>query len=182
MRFCSWLDRISPPWRTPPKLKTSNAEKPCIIESTYPRGLGKVISSVTRYQRQTANPSPRTLRESLGDHYGPAIVIVMYSHCVCKTICAFQPSAAAVATYSFSTRDSEDQLRYGIPVDRLGRDNISRLNCTRIDWTCYSTRIDPRRLLYRSIQIDSDWTLSHENLRTSGDSPFEKLIDAQIGA
>ena len=45
--------------------------KPYIVESTYPRGLGKVISGVTQYQRRTANPSLRTLRESLGDHYGP---------------------------------------------------------------------------------------------------------------
>ena len=41
--------------------------KPDIVESMYPLGLGQVISSVTRHQRRTANPSLRTLR----DHHGP---------------------------------------------------------------------------------------------------------------
>jgi len=60
--------------------------KPCIVEFTYPRGLGKVISGVTQYQRRTANPSLRTLRESLGDHYGPrhryrhVLTLCMHNH------------------------------------------------------------------------------------------------------
>jgi len=76
MNSCSWLDRICAPWRTPPKLKISNAEKPGSNETIYcrihvPSKTRKVISSVTRHQRRPANPSLRTLRESLGDHYGP---------------------------------------------------------------------------------------------------------------
>jgi len=48
--------------------------KPDIVEFTYPLGQGQVISSVTWPQWRAVNLSPRTLRESLGDHYG---------HCHC---------------------------------------------------------------------------------------------------
>ena len=96
--------------------------KPCIVEFTYPLGLGKFISSVTRHQRRAVNP----VSEHCVNHrviiIALAIAIVMYSHCVCITICASQPPAVAVATCPLSTRNSEDQLRYGIPVDRPGRD------------------------------------------------------------
>ena len=137
MKSCSWLDRISSPWRTPPKLKISNTEKPGSNETRYrrihiPSKTRKAISSVTWHQRRTANLSPRTLRESLGDHYGSrhryrhVFYLRMHNHMGIPALSHYRCNVTIVDPRS------EDQLRHSIPVDQPGRDNTPRLNFTRI--------------------------------------------------
>jgi len=102
--------------------------KPDIVESTYPLGLGKVISSVTRHQRRAANPSLRTLRDHYGSRhrYRHVFYLRMHNHMCIPALSHYRCNVPIVDPRS------EDQLRHGIPVDRHRRDNISRLNFTRI--------------------------------------------------